>query len=63
MTRICEWRLKPIKLNSSEFSTMNKEELQKEGLEYIEKLKNDGEIIEEIIEQEDKLIIKLKDNV
>ena len=40
---------------------MTKEELQKNGLAYIEKLRNEGEIIESIEELEDKLIIKLKD--
>ena len=61
MTRICEWRLKPKPINSSEYKLMSKEELQKDGLAYIEKLRNEGEIIESIEELEDKLIIKLKD--
>ena len=61
--RIVEWRLKPKSINSTEFKLMSKEELQKEGLAYIEKLKKNGEIIESIEEFEDKLIIKLKDNV
>jgi|WetSurMetagenome_2_1015567.scaffolds.fasta_scaffold79267_5 hypothetical protein len=59
--RTVQWRLKPKGINSSEYKLMTKEELQKEGLDYIEKLKNEGEEIEEIIELEDKLIIKLKD--
>jgi hypothetical protein len=63
MSRIVEWRLKPKGINSTEYQTMTKEELQKEGLEYIEKLRNEGEEIEEIIELEDKLIIKLKDAI
>ena len=61
MSKIVEWRLKPKGINSTEYQLMSKEELQKEGLDYIEKLKSEGEIIEEIIENEDKLIIKLKD--
>ena len=63
MSNIVEWRLKPRTIkNSVDYSLMTKEELQKEGREYIQRLINDGEEIEEIIEREDKLIIKLKDH-
>lgn len=61
MSKIVQWRLKPMRLNSNEFSLMTKEELQKEGREYIKKLQDDGEIVEEIIESNDYLTIKLKD--
>lgn len=51
------WRLR----QGSEQGQESRDQKMRLGLEYIEKLKSDGEVVDSVTEERDRLVIKLRE--